>query len=77
MYDESCTVALLFHMRKTCRMEVVSTSGNIDFWNIYGGAEGTLLGGGGEEGRECDSTTPPKEMKLAQDKRAPSTWMVR
>ena len=46
-------------------------------WNIYGGAEGTLLGGGGEEGREDDSTTPPKEMKLAQDKRAPSTWMVR
>ena len=29
---------------------------------------------GGEEG---DSTTPPKEMKLAQDKRAFSTWMVR
>ena len=51
MYDESCTVALLFHMRKTCRVEVVSTSGNIDFWNIYGGAEGTLLGGeGGGEG---------------------------
>ena len=50
MYDESCTVALLFHMRKTCRVEVVSTSGNIDFWNIYGGAEGTLLGGEGGEG---------------------------
>ena len=74
MYDESCTVALLFHMRKTCRVEVVSTSGNIHFWNIYGGAEGTLLGG---EGREVDSTTPPNEMKLAQDKRAPSTRMVR
>ena len=26
---------------------------------------------------EGDSTTPPKEMKLAQDKRAFSTWMVR
>ena len=29
---------------------------------------------GGEEG---DSTTPPKEIKLAQDKREFSTWMVR
>ena len=74
MYDESFVVELLYHRRNTCRMEVVSTSGNIDFWNIYGGAEGTLLWG---EGREDDSTTPPKEMKLAQDKRAPSTWMVR
>jgi len=43
MYDESCAVALLDNRRKNCRMEAVSTSGDIDSWNIYGG---TLLGWG-------------------------------
>ena len=30
IYDESCAVALLDHRRTKCRIEVVSTNGNID-----------------------------------------------
>ena len=52
MHDESCAVELLYHRRKTCRMEVMLMSGNKDSWNIVWGVEGTLLeergvGGGG------------------------------
>ena len=44
--EETCmmeAVPSIVGWRKKCRMEAVSTSGDIDSWNIYGG---TLLGWG-------------------------------